>query len=336
MGETKTKTVTATPWDVVSVAAVLTVSIISRSSPFHPKRGRNWFGEIVLANYGQLAFSGLPLGRSRQMVEFRAQRIASLTKENVLFRGVVLPNLFWHSLHAWHATSELTAPKCCGMWENLRKLRIWLTLCHSNVIMTNSFKHSSTWGPSRVIGFSVTELPLKISVTTMNCCHGDSIFKTDSLIVVFEFLMISQIHHSLTTTWISRAVLGWSDGSSRGLEHLFCDDGMLAGNGCTEIACQTCQVHHQRPYKVTRRYEWSWSDAVSTLGTSGSHIGNEVTPACPVKSVDEEVCCAGIFIGSLQIAVGHYLRRRSSAIAASGGLPGILSKGAKDVEMKLL
>lgn len=75
---------------------------------------------------------------------------------------------------------------------------------------------------------------------------------------------------------------------------------------------------------------------MSTLGTSGSHIDSEVTFTCPVESVDEEVCCAGIFIGSLQMAVGHCLRRGSSAAAASGGLPGILSKGAKDVAMKLL
>ena len=44
------------------------------------------------------------------------------------------------------------------------------------------------------------------------------------------------------------------------------------------------------PFKVTRRFESSWSDAVRTHGTNESFIRSTEKSLCPAESVDEEMC----------------------------------------------
>ena len=72
-----------------------------------------------------------------------------------------------------------------------------------------------------------------------------------------------------------------------------------------------------------------WFSAVMwcAIRMSNSLISGASESACPVESVNEEVCCARTFIGFLYLGAGQYLRRDSSEAATHGGRIVLIAPG---------
>ena len=67
---------------------------------------------------------------------------------------------------------------------------------------------------------------------------------------------------------------------------------------------------------------------LGAIKMSNSPICGASESACLVESVDDGMCCATTFIGSLRTGIGRSFRVESFDVAAFGDLLGILSKVA--------